>query len=83
MFSSNLQRVFLLLILGILLMFLGSGLGNDGEWLGLAGALVFTVSLVWGGLFLVGESLALRIALLAIGGLGAINLFSSGGGSPF
>jgi disulfide bond formation protein DsbB len=79
MFNSNLQRVFLIVVVAILLMFIGDGTNN--EWLGLIGALLFTVSLVWGGLFLAGEHIALRIALLVVGGLGAINLFSSSSSS--
>jgi hypothetical protein len=74
--SSQLERVFLVVVLGLLLIIIGSGV--DVEWLWLIGSLLFTVSLIWAGLFLSGESMPLRITLLAIAGLVVINLISSG-----
>ena len=74
---SLLQRVFLVIVLGILLIVIGSGAEN--AWTCLIGALIFAASLLWGGLFLASENLALRITMLAIAGLAIIALISSGG----
>ena len=79
--SGLVERVFLAVILGILLLIIGSGVNS--EWVSLIGALIFAAALFWGGFFLRAESLALRITLLAIAGLAAIALISDGSMSQY
>jgi hypothetical protein len=79
--STLIQRVFLAILLGILLMVLGNGLENS--WLALIGALIFAASAFWGAFFLQAEHVAMRIAMLVIAGLAAISLISSSGVSSY
>ncbi len=78
---TEIRRVFLAAVLGILLIMIGGG--ADSEWVTLIGSLVFAGSLLWGGFFLQAEHIALRIAMLAIAGLATISLISSGSISSY
>ena len=64
--------IFLVVALGILLIMIGSGVNN--EWLGLVGLLLLAVSLFRGGLSSNGESVPVRVTMLAIAGLAAFLL---------
>jgi hypothetical protein len=79
--SNRLQALFLGVVLGILLVIIG--IGTDSEWVYLIGALIMPIVLFWGGLFLEGQALAMRIAMLAVGGFIAGLIVSSGGGLSY
>jgi hypothetical protein len=59
----------------LLLLVVGVGSRNDG--VALAGEFIFPLSLLAGGLFWVEESLAVRITLIALGGLFVIVAFGN------
>jgi hypothetical protein len=63
------------LALGLLLLVIGSG--TRSRAVTLIGDFVFPLSLFGGGLFWAEEHLAVRIALIALGGLFAIAVFGS------
>lgn len=71
-----LQRIFLVILLGILLIVLGSGIPND--WLCLIGSFLFALALIWGGIFVKDESIPIRVTMLAIAGLIVFGMISSG-----
>jgi hypothetical protein len=73
--------VFLAVALGILLAIIGTG--TDSEWVYLIGTLIIPIALLWGGLFLEGQTLAMRIAMLAVGGYVVGAIVSSGGGLSY
>ena len=73
--STAFQRIFLIIALGILLIIIGSGVDND--WLCLVGSFLYTLSLIWGGLFSE-EGVPIRVTMLAIAGLAVYRLISSG-----
>ena len=74
---STLQRIFLIILIGILLIMIGGGVDND--WLCLVGSFLFAVSLIWGGLFIKEEGIPIRVTMLAIAGITVFSMISSGG----
>ena len=65
-------------VLGLLLLVIGSGSGHPN--VSLAGQFIFSVALIAGGLSSE-EPVALRVTLIAIGGLFAISAFASSSSS--
>jgi hypothetical protein len=59
--------------IGLLLLVIGSGTGNNGVIH--AGAFILSLASFWGGFYLPKENVAIKTALLAIGGLVAIAAF--------
>ena len=62
------------IILGLLLLVIGAGVHNSNVML--AGDFIFALSFIWGGLSCSEDPIAMRIALVAIGGLFVINAFA-------
>ncbi|HEY41078.1 MAG TPA: hypothetical protein G4O18_04365 [Dehalococcoidia bacterium] len=80
--SNRLQAVLLGVILGILLIIIG--IGTESDWVFLIGTLIMPIVLFWGGLFLQGENLAMRIAMVAVAGaVVAATILSCGGSTIF
>jgi hypothetical protein len=79
--SNRLQAVFLGVILGILLIIIG--IGTESDWVFLIGTLITPIALFWGGLFLEGQTLAMRIAMVAVGGFIVGAIVHSGGGLSY
>jgi hypothetical protein len=73
--------VFLAVVLGILLAIIGRG--TDSEWVYLIGTLIIPIALLWGSLFLEGQNLAMRIAMLAVSGYVVGAIVSSSGGLSY
>jgi hypothetical protein len=65
------------LLVGIViaLVLLAIGAPTESEWLLSIGAAVLALALFWGGLFFTREHVALRVALVVIAGLVAVNAF--------
>ena len=53
--------------LGLLLLVIGAGAGNEGVTL--VGVFILPLALLWGGLFKAGQSMPLKLTLLAIAGV--------------
>ena len=79
--SGALQRIFFLIVLGILLIFLGNGLNIS--WLNLIGSLLYALTLFWGGFFLPEEKVPIRVTMIAIAGLAVFGLISSSSILPY
>ncbi len=73
--------VFFGVVLGILLIMIGSGVNN--EWVGLVGSFFFAASLFWGGLSSGEERVPVRVTMLVFAGLAVFGLLSSGSIMPF
>ena len=79
--GNRLQMVFLAVVLGLLLTIIGIGVSS--EWVYLIGVLIMPLALLWGGLFLQGENLAMRIAMMAVAGVIIAAKVLSGGGMSY
>ena len=71
----------LVVVLGVLLIMIGSGVNN--EWVGLVGSFFFAVSLFWGGLSSGEERVPVRVTMIVFAGLAVFSLLSSGSLIPF
>jgi hypothetical protein len=63
------------MVIGLLLLVIGSGVSSRG--VSLAGDFLFALGLIYGGMSLSEEHAAVRVAMIAIGGLAAIAAFIS------